>query len=80
MRQAYRSRPQRSSKAFAVPGGYFYLPSPDGIMNDESSRSSAWTGHIAANIHQQRRSAQRSSHLGVFGQSWDPRLAYAFAA
>jgi predicted Zn-dependent protease len=58
--------------AFAVPGGYVYLTRQlMGIMNDESELAFVVgheTGHIAANHHQRRRSAQTtSSILGVLG-------------
>jgi predicted Zn-dependent protease len=58
--------------AFAVPGGYVYITRQlMGIMNDESELAFVVgheTGHIAANHHQQRRSAQRSSTIwGVLG-------------
>ncbi len=59
--------------AFAVPGGYVYVTRQlMGIMNDESELAFVVgheTGHIAANHHQQRRSAQASSAIwGVLGQ------------
>lgn len=58
--------------AFAVPGGYVYITRQlMGIMNDEAELAFVVgheTGHIAANHHQRRRSAQsRSSILGVLG-------------
>lgn len=53
--------------AFAVPGGYVYITRQlMGIMNDESELAFVVgheTGHIAANHHQRRRSAQRSSAI-----------------
>lgn len=59
--------------AFAVPGGYVYITRQlMGIMNDESELAFVVgheTGHIAANHHQARRSAQNSSAIwGVLGQ------------
>lgn len=58
--------------AFAVPGGYVYITRQlMGIMNDEAELAFVVgheTGHIAANHHQRRRSAQRSSAIwGVLG-------------
>ncbi|HEU0311600.1 MAG TPA: M48 family metalloprotease [Sphingomicrobium sp.] len=58
--------------AFAVPGGYVYLTRQlMGIINDEAELAFVVgheTGHIAANHHQQRRSAQSSSAVwGVLG-------------
>jgi predicted Zn-dependent protease len=58
--------------AFAVPGGYVYITRQlMGIINDESELAFVVgheTGHIAANHHQQRKSAQRSSAIwGVLG-------------
>jgi predicted Zn-dependent protease len=58
--------------AFAVPGGYIYITRQlMGIINDEAELAFVVgheTGHIAANHHQQRRSAQRSSAIwGVLG-------------
>ena len=58
--------------AFAVPGGYVYLTRQlMGIINDESELAFVVgheTGHIAANHHQRRESAQRSSAIwGVLG-------------
>ena len=53
--------------AFAVPGGYVYLTRQlMGIINDEAELAFVVgheTGHIAANHHQQRRSAQRTSSV-----------------
>lgn len=53
--------------AFAVPGGYVYITRQlMGIMNDEAELAFVVgheTGHIAANHHQQRRSAQQSSSI-----------------
>lgn len=53
--------------AFAVPGGYVYITRQlMGIMNDESELAFVVgheTGHIAANHHQRRRSAQQSSAI-----------------
>lgn len=59
--------------AFAIPGGYVYITRQlMGIMNDEAELAFVVgheTGHIAANHHQQRRSAQTSSAIwGVLGQ------------
>ena len=59
--------------AFAVPGGYVYLTRQlMGIMNDEAELAFVVgheTGHIAANHHQRRRSAQTSSAIwGMLGQ------------
>ena len=58
--------------AFAVPGGYVYLTRQlMGIINDEAELAFVMgheTGHIAANHHQQRKSAQQSSAVwGVLG-------------
>ena len=58
--------------AFAVPGGYVYITRQlMGIINDEAELAFVVgheTGHIAANHHQQRKSAQRSSAIwGVLG-------------
>jgi len=58
--------------AFAVPGGYVYLTRQlMGIINDEAELAFVVgheTGHIAANHHKQRRSAQNSSAIwGVLG-------------
>jgi len=58
--------------AFAVPGGYVYITRQlMGIINDESELAFVVgheTGHIAANHHQQRKSAQRSSAIwGILG-------------
>jgi predicted Zn-dependent protease len=72
--QVYRFTTLNSAveNAFAVPGGYVYITRQlMGIMNDESELAFVVgheTGHIAANHHQQRRSAQRSSAIwGVLG-------------
>lgn len=59
--------------AFAVPGGYVYITRQlMGIMNNEAELAFVVgheTGHIAANHHQQRRSAQSNSAIwGVLGQ------------
>ena len=58
--------------AFAVPGGYVYITRQlMGIINDEAELAFVVgheTGHIAANHHQQRKSAQRSSAIwGILG-------------
>jgi predicted Zn-dependent protease len=58
--------------AFAVPGGYVYLTRQlMGIINDEAELAFVVgheTGHIAANHHKQRRSAQNNSAIwGVLG-------------
>ena len=58
--------------AFAVPGGYVYVTRQlMGIINDEAELAFVVgheTGHIAANHHQQRKSAQQSSAVwGVLG-------------
>jgi predicted Zn-dependent protease len=58
--------------AFAVPGGYVYVTRQlMGIINDEAELAFVVgheTGHIAANHHQQRKSAQRNSAIwGVLG-------------
>ena len=58
--------------AFAVPGGYVYVTRQlMSIINDEAELAFVVgheTGHIAANHHQQRKSAQRSSNIwGVLG-------------
>lgn len=58
--------------AFAVPGGYVYVTRQlMGIINDESELAFVVgheTGHIAANHHKQRRSAQRNNSIfGVLG-------------
>src|SRR5688572_2267279 len=58
--------------AFAVPGGYVYVTRQlMGIINDEAELAfvvGRETGHIAANHHQQRKSAQKSSAVwGVLG-------------
>lgn len=58
--------------AFAVPGGYVYVTRQlMSIINDEAELAFVVgheTGHIAAQHHQQRRSAQRSSAIwGVLG-------------
>lgn len=58
--------------AFAVPGGYVYITRQlMGIINDEAELAFVVgheTGHIAANHHQQRQSAQRSSAIwGILG-------------
>lgn len=73
--QVYRFTALNSAveNAFAVPGGYVYITRQlMGIMNDESELAFVVgheTGHIAANHHQQRRSAQASSAIwGVLGQ------------
>ncbi|MDV3256280.1 MAG: M48 family metalloprotease [Sphingomonas sp.] len=73
--QVYRFTALNSAveNAFAVPGGYVYITRQlMGIMNDESELAFVVgheTGHIAANHHQQRRSAQTSSAIwGVLGQ------------
>ena len=72
--QVYRFTTLNSAveNAFAVPGGYVYITRQlMGIMNDESELAFVVgheTGHIAANHHQARRSAQRSSAIwGVLG-------------
>ena len=58
--------------AFAVPGGYVYVTRQlMGIINDEAELAFVVgheTGHIAANHHKQRRSAQTNSTIfGVLG-------------
>ncbi len=58
--------------AFAVPGGYVYVTRQlMSIINDEAELAFVVgheTGHIAANHHQQRKSAQRNSNIwGVLG-------------
>ena len=72
--QVYRFTTLNSAveNAFAVPGGYVYITRQlMGIMNDEAELAFVVgheTGHIAANHHQRRRSAQRSSAIwGVLG-------------
>lgn len=72
--QVYRFTTLNSAveNAFAVPGGYVYITRQlMGIMNDEAELAFVVgheTGHIAANHHQQRKSAQRSSAIwGVLG-------------
>lgn len=67
--QVYRFTTLNSAveNAFAVPGGYVYITRQlMGIMNDEAELAFVVgheTGHIAANHHQQRRSAQQSSSI-----------------
>src|SRR5512139_1748727 len=58
--------------AFAVPGGYVYITRQlMSLINDEAELAFVVgheTGHIAANHHQQRKSAQQSSAVwGVLG-------------
>src|SRR5512139_2945639 len=58
--------------AFAVPGGYVYVTRQLlSLINDEAELAFVVgheTGHIAANHHQQRKSAQQSSAVwGVLG-------------
>jgi predicted Zn-dependent protease len=72
--QVYRFTTLNSAveNAFAVPGGYVYITRQlMGIMNDEAELAFVVgheTGHIAANHHQQRKSAQQSSAVwGVLG-------------
>jgi predicted Zn-dependent protease len=72
--QVYRFTALNSAveNAFAVPGGYVYITRQlMGIINDEAELAFVVgheTGHIAANHHQQRKSAQRSSSLwGILG-------------
>lgn len=72
--QVYRFTTLNSAveNAFAVPGGYVYLTRQlMGIINDEAELAFVVgheTGHIAANHHQQRKSAQQSSAVwGVLG-------------
>ena len=72
--QVYRFTTLNSAveNAFAVPGGYVYLTRQlMGIINDEAELAFVVgheTGHIAANHHQRRRSAQQSSAVwGVLG-------------
>ena len=72
--QVYRFTTLNSAveNAFAVPGGYVYITRQlMGIMNDEAELAFVVgheTGHIAANHHQQRRSAQQNSSIwGVLG-------------
>ena len=72
--QVYRFTTLNSAveNAFAVPGGYVYITRQlMGIMNDEAELAFVVgheTGHIAANHHQRRKSAQQSSAVwGVLG-------------
>ena len=72
--QVYRFTALNSAveNAFAVPGGYVYITRQlMGIINDEAELPFVVgheTGHIAANHHQQRKSAQRSSSIwGILG-------------
>src|SRR5687768_10361391 len=72
--QVYRFTTLNSAveNAFAVPGGYVYLTRQlMGIVNDEAELAFVMgheTGHIAANHHQRRKSAQQSSAIwGVLG-------------
>jgi predicted Zn-dependent protease len=72
--QVYRFTTLNSAveNAFAVPGGYVYITRQlMGIMNDEAELAFVVgheTGHIAANHHQRRRSAQQSSAIwGILG-------------
>ncbi|HET9335138.1 MAG TPA: M48 family metalloprotease [Sphingomicrobium sp.] len=72
--QVYRFTTLNSAveNAFAVPGGYVYITRQlMGIMNDEAELAFVVgheTGHIAANHHQRRRSAQQSNAIwGVLG-------------
>ena len=62
-----------------MPGGYVYVTRQlMGIINDEAELAFVVgheTGHIAANHHQRRRSAQRSTIWGVLGSSWARRSA-----
>ena len=72
--QVYRFTTLNSAveNAFAVPGGYVYVTRQLlGIINDEAELAFVVgheTGHIAANHHQRRKSAQQSSAMwGVLG-------------